>query len=901
MKFLQALVGDPSKKTLKQFSGLVARINGLEPTFEKLSEPELRAKTADFRERFAARMASAESGIAAESLQVSDDVARQKIRQRAEQRVLDELLPDAFAAVREASKRVYGMRHFDVQLLGGMVLHSGRIAEMRTGEGKTLVATLPAYLNALAGHGVHVVTVNDYLARRDAHWMGKIYDCLGLTVGAIGHEQSWLYTDKVQSVNEETKEAAAASEWPHFQSVARREAYAADITYGTNNEFGFDYLRDNMAAQPSQLVQRELWYTIVDEVDSILVDEARTPLIISAPAEESGSLYLTFAQIARRLKRELDYTVDEKFRTIAITDEGIKKVEEWIGVPNLYSPSHVQLVHHLEQALKAGGLFRKNKDYVVREGEVVIVDEFTGRLMPGRRYNEGLHQAIEAKEGVTVQKESDTLATISFQNLFRLYAKLSGMTGTAATESEEFWQIYQRDVVVVPTHRPVARIDHQDLIYKTEEAKIAAVVDDIRRRSEAGQPVLLGTISIQKNEKLSRALKAAGIKHQVLNAKHHEREAKIIAEAGQPGAVTLATNMAGRGVDIILGGELPKQGAPDFARRLKAWEETHARVLAAGGLCVIGTERHEARRIDNQLRGRAGRQGDPGESQFYVSMEDDLMRIFGGERMKGLMDRLGVPDDQPIQAKMISNSIESAQRRVEGHNFDIRKHLVEYDDVINKHREFIYRMRRRILLGDPSPVPVTELPQEPAAETLPVERTFSLHEETLALMGEEQRQKYVAKTVQWAEGLVEQVERAVWLQTINTFWVDHLNAMEALRTGIGLRGYGQHDPLVAYRQEGHQLFELLRRGIEQEVVTVLGNAEIQQPQAPAQEQRRLNYQGADDSQTAGFEANGSTPTAVGDRATGQASPAQPAQSDKVGRNDPCPCCSGKKYKKCHGK
>ncbi len=944
MNFLQLLVGDPSKKALKKFDGIVARINSLEPQFEQLSDEKLRAKTDEFRARFAKALENVEPDIAAESEQVSDDVARQKVRQRAEQRILDDLLPEAFATVREAGKRVFGMRHFDVQLLGGMVLHSGKIAEMRTGEGKTLMATLPSYLNALAGHGVHVVTVNDYLARRDGQWMGKLYNFLGLSVGAIGHESSWLYSGDTRLAksdldnednNQETQSQIANSklpdeDWPNLRPVTRREAYAADITYGTNNEFGFDYLRDNMAGHPSQLVQRQLWYAVVDEVDSILIDEARTPLIISAPAEESGSLYMTFAAIAKRLKPTIDYVIDEKFRNVTINDDGIKKVEEWIGVPNLYSADHVQLVHHLEEALKAEGLFTKNKDYVVRDGEVVIVDEFTGRMMPGRRYSEGLHQAIEAKEGVEVQKESDTLATISFQNLFRLYAKLSGMTGTAFTEAEEFWQIYQREVVVVPTHRPMSRIDHQDLIYKTEAAKIAAVVEEVKRRSELGQPVLLGTISIQKNEKMSKALKAAGVKHQILNAKHHEKEAKIIAEAGKPGAVTLATNMAGRGVDIILGGELPKSGDTRLAigdtetgksksqiansQLQQEWEAQHQKVLAAGGLCVIGTERHEARRIDNQLRGRAGRQGDPGESQFYVSMDDDLMRVFGGDRMRGLMDRLGVPDDQPIQAKMISGSIESAQRRVEGHNFDIRKHLVEYDDVINKHREYIYRMRRSILVGD-SRFAIgdmeTEKTENPESQTA---NSQSLHEQTLLLMTDEQRAKYEEKAARWGMELVEQVERAVWLQSINTLWVDHLNAMEALRTGIGLRGYGQHDPLVAYRQEGHSLFERLQRGIEQEVTTILTNAEIQSQQPiaqPVQEHRRLNFQGADDSQTAGF--SGDSRLANGDMGNVGAStsagisnsklhpPAGGANSDKVGRNDLCPCGSGKKYKKCHGK
>ena len=934
---LQFFVGDQHKREIKRLQPLLQRVNDLGPVFERLSDDELKGKTAEFRETFGRRLAAVQADLVSQVASEPDEINQNKIRQRIEQRILDDLLPEAFAAVREAGTRILGMRHFDVQLLGGMILHSGKIGEMRTGEGKTLMATLPAYLNALAGHGVHVVTVNDYLAKRDAQWMGKLYDALGMSVGAIGHEASWIYTqeevrrqkteDRSNDGNpNEANKLTANEDWPNLRPVSRKEAYLADIIYGTNNEFGFDYLRDNMAQHSSQLVQRPLWYAIVDEVDSILIDEARTPLIISAPAEESTNLYQTFAQVAKRLTRETDYTVDEKFRSVTITDQGINKVEEWIGVANLYAPDHVPLVHHLEEALKAQGLFSRDKDYVVREGEVVIVDEFTGRMMPGRRYSEGLHQAIEAKEGVEIKRESDTLATISFQNLFRLYAKLSGMTGTASTEAEEFWKIYQIEVIQVPTNRPMVRVDHQDLVYKTEAGKLSAVIAEIKQRSERGQPVLIGTVSVDKNERLSKLLKQAGIKHQLLNAKHHEREAKIITNAGKPGAVTLATNMAGRGVDILLGGEPPKEvnselkivnsgdekensdspftihHSPVFSK----WEEEHQQVLEAGGLYVIATERHEARRIDNQLRGRSGRQGDPGESQFFLSMEDDLMRIFGGERMKALMDRLGVPDDQPIQAKLISGSIESAQRRVEGHNFDIRKHLVEYDDVMNKHREHVYRLRRRILLSSNDKVQMSndKLNSNDQDSRFQIADPSSwLHQETLAKMDEVQAQAYQQKSEQWGEELAEQVERAIWLRTIDTLWIEHLNAMEALRTGIGLRGYGQHDPLVAYRQEGYQLFERLKRGIEQEVVGLLLNLEVQSQaaqiptsssQPPAQRQIRLA--GADDSQSAGFGSE--VQKSMGQEAERHTATSQAA--DKVGRNDPCPCGSGKKYKKCHG-
>jgi preprotein translocase subunit SecA len=750
------------------------------------------------------------------------------------------------------------MRHYDEQLIGGIILHQGKIAEMKTGEGKTLVATLPLALNALLGEGAHLVTVNDYLARRDAGWNGPLFHLLGLTVACIGHEMSWIFDPDY------TAEGETDPKLQHLRPISRREAYEADITYGTNNEFGFDYLRDNMERSVVNLRQRSYWFAIVDEVDSILIDEARTPLIISGPAAESASLYATFAAIVPTLKKEADYTVDEKQRAVSITDSGISKVETALGVERIYDASNIVLVHHLEEALKAWALFKKNKDYVVKDGEVVIVDEFTGRMMPGRRYSEGLHQAIEAKEKVEVKRESETLATISFQNLFRLYPKLAGMTGTAATEAEEFYKIYKLDVVVVPTHRPVIRRDLQDLIYKNDEGKMMAVIHDILERQKNGQPVLVGTISVAKSERLSRLLTKHGIKHQVLNAKYHEREAKVIMQAGKPGTVTVATNMAGRGVDIILGGALPVKDKDSGFRDqekssedpkssflnpdeqgIKEWQKDHETVLKAGGLHVIGTERHESRRIDNQLRGRSGRQGDPGSTIFYISMEDDLMRIFGGDKLKGMMDRLGLPEDQPITHGLVTRSIESAQKRVEGHNFDIRKHLVEYDDVMNKHREVIYRKRRRIL--------TIELPRLQGKNPY-LEPTW-LHEELTTLMDEDERSAYEPKIKEYGLELTQQAERIIYLGVIDQFWVEHLNQMEELRTGIHLRGYGQVDPLVEYKREAYGMFERLLSSIEAEVIQTLlkmnitKNPESETEQAQAKEQ--LQFQGADESLSGG--------------------------------------------------
>lgn len=915
---LEKLLGDPNAKELKRLQPLVDQIEALAPKVENLTDEDIRSRWTALREQ-------------ASSAPVAD-----------QPKVLDQVLPEGFALIREAASRSLGMRHFPVQLLGGIVLHQGKIAEMRTGEGKTLVATLPLALNALTGRGVHLVTPNDYLAKVGAHWMGPLYEFLGLSVAAIGQQgASWLYqsTDERRETKDgddsvERQTSSVSEDWPHLMPCSRQQAYAADITYGTNNEFGFDYLRDNMVLDSRGLVQRGLVFAIVDEVDSILIDEARTPLIISAPAEESGDLYAKFAAFVEQLKPGEDYAVEEKERYVQITEAGIKKMEVALGVTNIYDSKTVAYVHHLEEALKAKALFTRDKDYVVsNEGEVIIVDEFTGRLMHGRRYSEGLHQAIEAKEGVQVRQESRTLATITFQNLFRMYDKLAGMTGTAETEAEELGKIYNIDVVVIPTHRPIQRIDHEDVIYKTEDAKIRAIVTDVQRRLERKQPVLVGTASIEKSEVLSKALKKAGIQHDVLNAKNHEREARIIQEAGEPGRVTVATNMAGRGVDIVLGGRKPEptEDKAIFA----AWEERHQAVLEAGGLAVIGTERHEARRIDNQLRGRAGRQGDPGESQFYISMDDDLMRIFGGQRLKTMMERLGLPDDEPIRAKMISNSIEQAQRRVEGHNFDIRKHLVEYDDVMNQHREVVYRKRRRILELDPA-------------------KESWLHDEIAELLHDDELDQFKAKVQEVGDENFKKIERLVYLRTIDTLWVQHLMTMQHLREGIGLKGYAQKDPLVEYKDAGYGLFQRLKDEIENQVVDMLLKLKVEksapepvpaQPEVPT----KLELHGADERlagggfETVKAEAEATPTQQEPAQQTGRATvnvrqttsvsstpdaptssqskiqvtvrmPGQKASSNQapagsnaaevypnVGRNEPCPCGSGKKFKKCHGR
>ena len=838
MSYLEKLLADPSRGFLKRHQKVVDQINALESDLQKLTDAELRAKTDTFRAALASKVTEvAEDPLAAledDQLHDADFQVREKKRLN---QILKPYLPEAFAVVREAARRSVGERHFDVQILGGIALHEGAIAEMRTGEGKTLVATLPLYLNSLLGLGAHLVTVNDYLATIGVEHYGAVYEMLGVSVGVIVHDTAYKYVkgDLVE--------------------VPRREAYACDITYGTNNEFGFDYLRDNMVQESSQLVQRELNFAIVDEVDSILIDEARTPLIISGPAEESADTYAQFARLIPKLKAEDDYSVDEKDRVVQLTRDGIAKMEKLLGVENIYG-EEVQLAYHLEEALKAHILFKRDKDYVVQDGEVVIVDEFTGRLMPGRRYSEGLHQAIEAKEKVRVQRESTTLATISFQNLFRTYTKLSGMTGTAATEAEEFQKIYGLEVLTIPTNQPMIRKDEADHIYKNESGKFTALIREIKQIHETGQPILIGTISVEKNELFGSMLKKAGIRHEILNAKNHEREADIIAMAGRKGAVTLATNMAGRGTDINLGGIRPSTS--DTAA-YAAWQKEHEEVVGLGGLHVIGTERHESRRIDNQLRGRAGRQGDPGSSQFYVSTDDDLMRIFGGDRIKGLLQTMGVADDEAIQHKMISRSLETAQKRVEGHNFDIRKRLIQYDDVLNRHREVIYRRRRKVLM---QPKDITEI-EEVIEHSLVAEgrhlvglhasgyhpewnlerltrdlaimiglsesERIALQDELNGFQSDAAVEERVLHTLRMAITLKQEqlgdiypmIVRSVYLQTIDILWVEHLNVMQELRTGIGLRGYAQTDPLVAYKSEGYRHFQNLVKAIDTQTTRTL--------------------------------------------------------------------------------
>ncbi len=896
MSFLSKIFGDPNARVIKSLQPIVAQINTHEAVVSALTDEALKSKV----ESLKLKVKGGES--------------------------LNDILPETFACIREAAKRAIGQRHFDVQLLGGIVLHRGGIAEMRTGEGKTLTATLPVALNALAGRGVHVVTVNDYLAKRDAAWMGRVYHALGLTVGCIQHESAFLYDPEKK-------------EYGYLKPVSRGEAYSADITYGTNNEFGFDYLRDNMVMHRDRMAQRPFFYAIIDEVDSILIDEARTPLIISGAAEESADMYARFAQLVRRLVANEDYNIDEKMRSSTLTEKGIKKMEQLLGVENIYTAGGVTTVHHLEQALKAETLFKIDRDYVVREGEVVIVDEFTGRMMFGRRYSEGLHQAIEAKEGVKVQKESDTLATVTFQNYFRLYQKLAGMTGTAASEAEEFSKIYKLDVTVIPTNKPMVRSDLRDRVYKNETGKFQAVAAEVKERNAKGQPMLIGTISIEKNEQLSKFLEQAGIAHNILNAKNHEREAQILADAGRKGSVTLATNMAGRGVDIILGGAPPDPGQAieGKGRTMEQWQAEHNEVVALGGLHVIGTERHESRRIDNQLRGRAGRQGDAGSSQFYVSMEDDLMRIFGSKRMQSIMERLGVPDDMPIEHGMLSKGIETAQHKVEGHNFDIRKHLLEYDDVLNKHREVIYKKRREILEAEdtkkeilslvneeienvvtfhtaegqewnykeiaetlatifpPAPNLAEELQKRAAGPDGPLGeaqgRTGILdYCNELAVVAYEQMEARLAETGkklgQDSATFLREIEKGMLLRAIDTLWVEHLDAMTHLRHGIGLRGYGQRDPLVEYKRESFRMFQELLALIRSQVVYAIYKVGVAtQAAAPS----LLERQGV----------SISAPAKTADGSASSSAPVAPS-APRVGRNDPCPCGSGKKFKKCHG-
>jgi preprotein translocase subunit SecA len=829
---VKKIFGTKNERYLKKLQPIVAKINDLEPEIQGLSDDQLKQKIADFR---------------------------QEVKNG---RKLDEILPEVFAIVREASKRVLDMRHFDVQLIGGIVLHEGKIAEMKTGEGKTLVATLPVVLNALTGRGVHVVTVNDYLAQRDAEWMGKLYNFLGLSVGVIVHGLS----------DEE-----------------RKEAYAADVTYGTNNEFGFDYLRDNMKFYPEQLVQRELYYAIVDEVDSILIDEARTPLIISGPSEESTALYVRINNIIPSLKKEEHFTIDEKARSVTLTDEGVQRVEEILKIDNLFDPRHITYQHHILQALKAHYLFKRDVDYIVKDDQVIIVDEFTGRLMPGRRYSDGLHQALEAKEGVKVEGENQTLASITFQNYFRMYEKLAGMTGTADTEAVEFKQIYDLDVIVIPTHKPMIRKDYPDVIYKTQEEKYRAIAEEIKELHSKGQPVLVGTTSIEKSELLSRMLKKMRIPHEVLNAKHHEKEAEIVAKAGEKGRVTIATNMAGRGTDIVLG----------------------PGVRELGGLHILGTERHESRRIDNQLRGRSGRQGDPGSSRFYLALDDDLMRLFGSDRIASLMDKLGMEEGQPIENKMISKAIENAQRRVENHNFEIRKTLLEYDDVMNQQRVAIYAQRREIMMAEELDDIIQEFvddlldeiyaPIDEAGKEGPDEETrqmvwsklddiFGLKKviEKDELPDREQAREGVLQILnKLKEDVGEQYQevlRFFLLESLDRNWKEHLLNMDHLKEGIGLRGYGQKDPKQEYKREGFELFQDMLFRIKENTLRALCHlrieTKVEEEEFKHREQEDLQYVGGDDQP--------------------KKKPIK-RKSPKVGRNEPCPCGSGKKYKKCCGR
>ncbi len=836
--FLTKVFGSKNERELKKLRPFVEQINSFETEIKTMSDERLKDQTNRFKQRI-------EQGES-----------------------LEEILPEAFATVREASFRTLKMRHFDVQLIGGIVLHQGKIAEMKTGEGKTLVATLPGYLNALTGKGVHIITVNDYLATRDTQWMGQIYKFLGMSVGTIVHG---------------------------LTDPQRKEAYGSDISYGTNNEFGFDYLRDNMKFDQKSIVQKELNFAIVDEVDSILIDEARTPLIISGPAEKSTSLYYQVNSIIPRFKREQDYTIDEKARTVVLTEEGVYKAEKALGVDNLYDPSSIELLHHVNQALKAHTLFKKDVDYIVKDGEVVIVDEFTGRLMPGRRYSEGLHQALEAKENVKIENENQTLASITFQNYFRMYDKLAGMTGTADTEAAEFKKIYNLDVVVVPTNQPMIRIDYADVIYKTKKEKYEAVLDEIEELNRLAQPVLVGTISIDVSEDLSKRLKKRGVKHEVLNAKHHEKEAEIVSMAGQKSSVTISTNMAGRGTDIVLG-----EGVPDL-----------------GGLHILGTERHESRRIDNQLRGRSGRQGDRGSSRFYLSLEDDLLRIFGGERMSGIMDRLGMEEGEPIEHNLISRAIENAQSKVEGQNFEIRKHLLEYDDVMNQQRMVIYRHRREALSGKSLKSSIEDMIKSKAEdiadafadEKIPAEewdlkgleeeifKQFSfrlppMDDDTLEglnadglsqVIEEEAFKVYKQREAEIGEEDFRYLERMIMLQVVDNLWKDHLLSMDHLKDGIGLRGYAQQNPLVVYKKEGYEMFSEMISRIQEQTLSILFRIQVEKPEKikelqKPKEQKLLFSSGKEELKK---------------------KPVQ-RQETKVGRNAPCPCGSGKKFKKCCG-
>ncbi len=879
---LKKIIGTKNERELRRIKPIVERVNSLEPQLARLTNDELRAKTGEFK---------------------------RKLDQGA---TLDDILPEAFAVVREVAKRTLNMRHFDVQIIGGVVLHEGKIAEMKTGEGKTLVATLPVYLNTLTGKGVHVVTVNDYLAKRDAEWMGAIYKFLGLSVGVIVHG---------------------------LDDRERKEAYNCDVTYGTNNEFGFDYLRDNMKFRIEDMVQRGFNYAIVDEVDSILIDEARTPLIISGPAEESTDKYYRINRIIPFLKKDEDFTLDEKSRTAALTETGVSRSEKLLNIENLYDPREMETLHHIIQGLRAHHLFRKDTDYIVKDGQVVIVDEFTGRLMPGRRWSDGLHQAIEAKENVKIENENQTLATVTFQNFFRMYKKLAGMTGTADTEAAEFKKIYNLDVVVIPTNMPMIRIDYPDVVYRTEKEKFNAVIEEIVELNKKGRPVLVGTISIEKSEILSKMLSRRGIKHNVLNAKHHEKEAMIIAQAGRFGAVTIATNMAGRGVDIILGGNpdllakerISHDTTPEEAEKIRAemkkiCEEEKKKVIELGGLHILGTERHESRRIDNQLRGRSGRQGDPGSSRFYLSLEDDLLRLFGSERISGMMQKLGMEEGVPIEHRWVTRAIANAQKKVEAHNFSIRKHLLEYDDVMNKQREIIYSHRKSLISNENLKEEIIAMAEELAESLIYLyanektaseewdwkglnESFYRIFNSKLAIDAQKQREiefielkefllnevrKIIdAKISELTEPIFQYLSRVLLLQTIDTLWKDHLLSMDHLREGIGLRGYGQRDPLIEYKREAFEMFENMIYKIKEDTITKLMRVQIKTEEAV---DRIIAVRGArqrmnENRPAIGF---GGTQQAVANLRTVQG-------VKKVGRNDPCPCGSGKKYKKCCGK
>jgi preprotein translocase subunit SecA len=898
-RFLTAIFGSKHERDVSRLVPVVQQINALEPEISRLSDEGLRQKTDEFRARI--RPAAEAVTDARAEIPLNPDAV--KLAKQDLQEALNALLPEAFAVCREAAKRTLNMRHFDVQLMGGMVLHSGKISEMKTGEGKTLVATLPVYLNSLTGRGVHVVTVNDYLARRDSEWMGRVYKFLGLSVGVIQNS---------------------------FGDRERQEAYGCDVTYGTNNEFGFDYLRDNMKFDLESMVQRSHVYAIVDEVDSILIDEARTPLIISGPSEESVDKYYAVDRIIPRLVPEKDFQIDEKQQTAVLTEEGVLHAEKLLGLENLYDPSNMDTLHAVNQAVRAHALYKHDVDYVVKDGEVIIVDEFTGRLMPGRRWSDGLHQAVEAKEGVKIEAENQTLATITFQNYFRMYDKLAGMTGTADTEAAEFDKIYKLEVVVIPPNKPMIRRDQPDLVYRTEREKFDAIAEEIKEKNEQGQPVLVGTISIEKSEQLSATLKRNGVPHVVLNAKYHEREADIVAQAGSKGAVTIATNMAGRGTDILLGGnpefraqqKMREVEDPAERKRIEEqvreeWNADHEEVVRLGGLHILGTERHESRRIDNQLRGRSGRQGDPGSSRFYLSLEDDLMRIFGSDRISGLMQRLGMEEGVPIEHRMVTRSIERAQRQVEGRNFEIRKHLLEYDDVMNKQREAVYTLRRNILEGREGKDYILNAAEDIVAyllETHLPEDTdqwnenelnaelfdfFGLDLKSLRIdpreMGHDAieqdvaaavRKRYDEKEAALTPDMMRLHEKYLLLQVIDQQWKDHLLVLDHLKEGIGLRGYGQRDPLVEYKKESFGLFQEMMERIQDRVVKYLWKLEVAQRSDVPVRQR--------------------LPEMPRQQAFSYSAPPKEApqpikrRDEKVGRNDPCPCGSGKKYKKCHG-